>query len=772
MSKFKRRDFLKIGIAGGSILSVKKYLDSSLEAEELTRGTSVSRTTGKVRKAVKSTCLNCYARCGLLGFVEYGRLVKVEGNQDHPNSRGRLCAKGQAGVNLVYDPDRILYPMKRAGARGQGKWKRITWEEAYNTIADKLKAIRNSGYPEEFVLQSERDITTQDFAKRFMHAFGSPNALIHADLGWSNKKVSQFLTWGEEIDINDVAFTQYMLNFGSNPYEAHILRTSFAQRIAEGRSMRLFEGRIHSPAKIVTFDVRVSQTAGKSDEWHPIKPGTDGIVALAMANVIMQENLHDKGFLEKWTNYPLDKLKEHLSKYTPEMAEKESGVPAADIKRIALEFAETKPATTISTGGATKHRNGTYNDRCIFLLNVITGNIDIRGGYCMPRMYELDDLEPVPPAPAIKSELLNPSEFPLLPHEAFYQVLPMIKAGKAKVSLYMTYNYNPVYSNPNSLDIRNILKDERIIPFYVAIDSFYSESVSFADIVLPETTYLERWELETPPSLSFVPFISLRQPVVKPLGETVCHTDIMIELAKRIGGGMEKYFNFNSTKDYIKLLVSKIDKLARAGGFDYLRENGIWYDTEAQPEYKQYEKKGFKTPSGKIEIYSKRMEEKGFNPLPVYVPIEEHAKMKDNEFHLTTFQWNVHTHGKTANCMWLSEIVHENKLWINTDTAKKLGINRDDEVKVDSGVGSIKTKVWLTNGIHPKVVAISDSCGHWQYGRIARAKKFTSDELNTEFIWWEEDGNGVHPNPVIPSAPDPIGGSQAWMDTVVRITKV
>src|SRR3972149_5795503 len=148
MAKFNRRNFLKIGAAGSSLLLVKKYFDNSLKAEELTLGgVSVSRTTGKARKAIKSTCLNCYARCGLLGFVEYGRLVKVEGNPDHPNSKGKLCAKGQAGMNLVYDPERIVYPLKRAGGRGQGKWKKITWDEAYGTIVDKLKGIKESGRP-------------------------------------------------------------------------------------------------------------------------------------------------------------------------------------------------------------------------------------------------------------------------------------------------------------------------------------------------------------------------------------------------------------------------------------------------------------------------------------------------------------------------------------------------------------------------------------------------------------------------------------------------
>ena len=768
----KRRDFLKVSAAGASAYAMGNYIEKKIEAQELEMGgRSVSRTTEKERKATLSTCLNCYARCGIMGFVEYRRITKLEGNPSHPNSRGKLCAKGQAGVNLVYDPDRILSPMKRTGKRGEGKWEKISWQDALDMTAAKLKELKTEGHPEEFIFQSTRDITTQNLAKRFLYAYGSPNVFTDAYLGGNNKKVAHMLSWGSDLDISDVANTQYILNFGSNPYEAFILRTSFVQRIVEARSERIDQNRIHKPAKIVTFDARMSQTAGRSDEWHPIKPGTDAIVALAMANVIMEEGLYDREFIEKWTNYSPEKLSLHLKRYTLDLAEKESGVPAGDIRRVALEFAETKPATTISTGGVTKHVNGVYSERCIFLLNVITGNIDVKGGYCMPRCYALEDLAPAPQPPSAKSSILDRRESPFIAGEPEDQVLSKIAGGKYKCGVYMTYNYNPAYSVPDNVGAAAVLKDEKLIPFHVAIDSYYSETCDLADLILPSASYLERWELESPPAMNFIPFVSLRQPVVKPLGDSMAFTDIIIKLANVVGEGVAGAFPFKDSKDYVKQIASTIPGLDAAGGIDYLAQNGFWADSNTVPEYQSYKQKGFNTPSGKIEIYSERLEKAGFDPLPSYHPIEEHKSLKGDEFILVKFQYNVHTHDRTSNCMWLSEIIHHNGIWINADVAEKMGIKKEDMVKLTSKKGSITGKAWLTNGIHPQVIAVSDSCGHNKYGHVALAESFESEDPNTDFIWWEEEGNGVNPNPVIALKADPIGGGQSWMDTVVRVSK-
>ncbi len=781
--KFNRRSFLKLGAAGTASLGLTKLLKTSADAMELLMGgAEVSRTTGRYLKPVPSTCLNCYARCGSYGFKAYGTLLKIGPNPEHPNSRGKMCAKGQAGLNLVYDPDRVLYPMRRVGPRGEGKWKRISWEEAYKEISDRMKAIKST--PEQFVFQSDRDITTQDITRRFVHAFGSPHALVNHPIGGPNKQTAQRLTWGADYEIPDVANTEYMLIFGSNPFEAHYMRTSFVQRMVEGRSLRSVSADLFRlKAKMVTFDVRVSQTSGKSDEWHPILPGTDGLVALAMCHVIMEEGLEDRNFLKRWTNYPPELLKKHLKEYTPEVAEKISGVPVREIRRIAMEFATAKPATTISTGGVSKHRNGVYSERCIALLNIVTGNIDIRGGYCLPKAYTFREPKPVPPIPKRKSKLTGFSSYPLAITEMHQQVLPLIKEGRQPVQVYMTYQHNPAYSHPEGKKMELILKDEDLIPYYIAIDSFMTESAALADLVLPAATFIERTEVEAPPAFEMVPFVSFRQPLIPPLGESVPITDILIELAKRIGGGMEKYFNFNHD-EYLRKQISGIKPLVQAGGLDYLKKHGVFYDKTMKPQYQVYKKNGFNTPSGKIEVYSSRLKKEGFHPLPIYDPIPIHQTMKDSELFLIIHQWMVHTHDRTSNCMWLSEIVHENPLFINSLTAKKHGLKNYDRVKVISKAGEIETKIRIVEGIHTKVVAMGDSCGHWGFGRIAQAEAFESREPNTRLLWWgkekaswwsrkeTEKSNGVHPKPIIPIMSDPIGGGQCWMDTKVRIKKV
>ncbi len=771
MPKIDRRDFIKIGAVSTSIFALERYFNLFGQIKPV-YGKQVSRTTGKFRKEIYSTCLNCFARCGIIGYVEEGRLLKIGGNPSHPNNLGSLCAKGQAGVNMVYDTQRILHPLKRVGARGEGKWKRISWDEALSEVASKLIALQRTGHPEEFAYQSERDITTQDFARRFMYAFGSHTVLNHITLGGANKKLARELSWGVDVDIGDVAYTEYVLNFGANPYEAHILRTGFIKRLATTRSMRMAGEKVLHKSKIVTFDPRCSQTAGKSDEWFPINPGTDGLVALSMAHVIMKEGLFDRNFINTWCNYPLDELMKHLGQYTPEAAEAASGIKSSDIRRIAREFATTKPALTISSGGVTKHLNGASNERCIALLSAITGNIDTRGGNCFPRTYQFEEPDPKPTEPQVISELSHPHEFPLASHLVSNKVLSMIKEGRQKISVYMIYEHNPAYRDPQCDVSSDILKNEGLIPYFVAIGSYMTESAALADIILPAATYLERLELESPPSLEMVPFVSIRQPVVRPIGEVRPFMDILIELAKKIDGGMEKYFAFSGSEEYWGKAIRTIEGLVKAGGLKYLKRHGLWYDQKAIPEYKSYKKKGFNTPSGKFEIYSKRLEDHGFAPLPAYTPINDYRKKEKDEFVLIIYQPNVHTHGDTANAILLSEITHKNGIWINSDKARSMGIKKGDLIEITSQVGSIKAEAHTTAGINPRVLAISDSCGHWEYGMVAKAKKFKSQDPFTGHIWWEEEGNGTLSNPIIPIASDPIGGGQAWMDTKVRITKV
>jgi anaerobic selenocysteine-containing dehydrogenase len=706
-----RRDFLKACLSGAGCFLLEHYLSLFSYAREILGGRQVSRYTGKFLRGIPSTCEMCKARCGIIGFLEGNQLYKIGGNPRHPNNRGRLCSRGLAGINIEYDPERILFPMIRRGKRGSGNWEKISWGKAMDEMANRMRIIRKSGNTEGFCFHSGREEPL--LAKRFLEAFGRPTIIDNEGLDHLNKVVGQRLTWGVGTQVPDVANSRYILNFGSNPYENHEFYVGFIGR--------LIEARLKKGAKLITFDPRLSKTAGNSDEWFPIRPGTDGIVALAMAHTIMKSGLYDREFLEHWTNISPQGLEQHLSQYTPKKAEEISGIRADDITRIADEFASVKPVTTLSGGGLVKHVNGVHNERCVALLNALTGNIDVRGGLCLPRIYDLGE----PDLPA---------------------------------------------SNPDKKLVEEVLKDEKAVPYLVVMDTHMTETAHVADLVLPAATYLESWGLTSTPALDMIPFVALRQPIVKPMGKSRPMDEVLPELASRIGGGMEQHFAFDSIENYIARMISKIRGLVEAGGLDYLKEHGVWFDPQAKPEYKAYKRGGFKTVSGKFEIDSEELKRSGFPSLPVYEPIPGHETLR-GEFILTTFKPGLMT-ARTGNAKWLSEIVHDNPMWISKIAAAELHIEKNDLVKVTSKLGSFVARAHLTQGIHPYVIAIADGLGHWKYGRIARAQKFKSRDPDTQLIWWGEDWFRVNPNTAIPEVSDPIGGGQAWMDTRVSIMKI
>src|SRR4030042_611634 len=733
MSGINRRDFIKWGVGGMAVLAG----GLPIEGAPAEKGKSISRTTGRMRKSIPSVCMMCPASCGILGYLEYGKVINIGGNPLDPNSRGRLCAKGIAGLNHLYNPDRIPSPLRRAGKRGEGRWKQIPWDEAFNEIAFRLKALQAGRQHHDFILRNAWDLSSNDLAWRFASAFDSSTTFHHAVLESPNGAFAIHDVSGHSMGVGDVAHTRYILNFGANPYESHYLYVPLLQR--------LIDARINLGAKLVTFDVRISQTAGKSDEWFPIVPGTDGMVALAMAYVMASEGLWDREFIERWTNTSPARLLRHLSAYTPKKAEAVSGVRASDIKRIAMEFATAKPSVAIGGGGALKHINGTSNQKSILLLNAMVGSLDTKGGFIFPQGYLFDPPDPKPQ----KSRRMNPES---------QHLFVRVARGTQPVGVLMTHMDNPVYRGPHSKLISHVLQDESKIPFHVSIDPFLNESNMFADLVLPEASYLERWDLLSPLPMGGIPYIALRQPIAKPIGHYLPFSEVLIELAHRGGGEMEQYFRFGRMEHYIEAMIRRIPKLVDAGGIDYLMDKGIWVD----PELKR-ERKRLKTPSGKYE----------FEPsLPAYSPIPHHQQLREGEFHLITFQWNVHSHSQTANSKRLMELVNQHPLWINEETAKRMSLNNGDRVKVTSSLGSIVTPVFVTQGIHPRVVALSNSLGRWNYGRTPQGKPFRSQDPETHLLWWGKHGAGVHPNPIIPILQDPLGEGQGWMDTVIKVEKV
>ncbi len=786
MRSITRRDFLKIGAAGTALLAIESQLHPIAQAMEMMDGgRSVNRVSGLPRSFLPSTCTQCPAGCGIIGYVEESKLVKIGGNPKHLSNQSALCARGQAGINALYDPDRILTPLKRVGGRGENRWAKIKWDQAYEEVAKAMQPLKSQ--PGRFVYMTE-DLGHDTLGKRFAYSFGSGNALGAASIFGGNKQVATQLTWGAAGDMPDVANTKYILVFGANPLESHPQFVGFARRLIEGVQ--------DNQAKMVVFDVRLTNTSTRANEVYYVNPGTYAIVALAMANVIMQEGLHNAAFIDQWANISSGDIAAHLSQFTPEKAAAASGVDAAAIRRVATEFASTSPATTLSDGLVSVHGNGTQNERAVMLLNIITGNIDNRGGLCLPREFNLPDADPAPAVPA-PTPLSNPADLPLASQQAIDRSWQLIRDRKHRVGVLMTRSYNPVYSDPDGGGVADLLKDDTMVPIHVAVSPFMTETAALADIVLPETTYLEGWDLEVRPSPELVPFISLRQPVVPPLKDARPFFEIATSLANTIKGGMEQYFGFKSVEDYLKGRIQNVGGLAAAGGLDYLKQHGVWFNPRSKPDYGSFGG-GFSTPSGKLEVYSSVLKDKGFSPLPDYEPVPAFSSLSKDELVLTIFDTAIQTDAKTANCMWLDEILHNNPVWINPATAEQLGIKDGDKVRVvraartgqgispvdDSQLNprarSLETTAFLTEGIHPRVVAMANGVGHTGFGRIAQGEKISKDEEsgalknpNTELVWWrEKDGIGTNPKTIVPAMADPVGGGQAWGDVVVTVGKI
>src|SRR5712691_3424986 len=408
LMELSRRDFLLAGAATGAALGGLGLLNF-LARGPVDRTAWAGKTVGTVQR-IPSMCQSCTTACGVIATVKDGRLLSITGNSEDPNSQGSVCAKGVAGPSILYDPYRLLYPLQRVGKRGEGKWKRITWEEAYITIADRLRQIRDSGHPEEFAFQQGRNRST-DIINRFLNAFGTPSSFNHRALCSLNRRAAILATIGEtDWDLGDYENSRYILNFGCNWAEAHQGHIPVAIRMMRGRERG---------AKIVTFETRLSNTAALSDEWFCVKPGTDGLIALAMAQVICSEGWWNTTWFDTWSNYPAQEYARHVAQYTPELAEQVSGVPAAEIRRIAREFAAAAPrCTTICNRGTHAHWNGFYNDRAVTLLNALVGNMGQVGGWCWHPMsawdtQRLPEPQPVPPRPRVRSVIADAKEWPL-----------------------------------------------------------------------------------------------------------------------------------------------------------------------------------------------------------------------------------------------------------------------------------------------------------------------------------------------------------------------
>lgn len=843
-----RRDFLKNGaitIAALKLGEVISLSPTKLNASEIKTFQQFKTLANNIKgiERIPSVCLNCSTICGMTVLVKDNEILGVEGNPLDPNSQGKLCAKAHGGVNAVDYPERIVYPLKRVGKRGDGLWKRITMQEAYELMASKIKKCIEDKKPEEIVFHGGRN-KMGDITGRFMDAVGSPVILNHRALCSSNKRAANYTTIGDTSwETIDAIRCKYFLNFGSNFLESHQGGFALMKRFIEAKS---------NGAKLVTFDTRLSNTAGKSDEWFAPYPSSEGAIALAMANVIINEKLYNKNFIKEWCNISLKELKELVKPYTVEFAQEQSGINAEDIKRLAIEFAKAAPNCAAFTNrGSQAHYNGLHNDRAVVILNALVGSVGKEGGYAYGGSKNLGHEsfpmpEPIPPKPSFSTDLEDPKLYPFANKWQKMRVSELvydkIKTKKHNIQVYMSYTISSPQTWPEGPQTAvEVLKDEKLIAFHVCSDVVYSEMAHYSDLILPDATYFERYTIEGRNAYELIPYFVLRQPAVKPPYDCENFADTLIKVAKKIGQPVSQYFKFDSYEEFIKLRFSKLPQKEGLNGFDYMKKYGVWIEDKPK-NYEPYniglneaqlkdsfienniiyinkknkkeaigivkdgkKVRGFKTPSRKFEICSndiineaKKLGEKD-DGFPHFKMPKSLKEKKEDELILTTFKWNVHTQARTTPQKYLTEIVHDNPVWINTQTAKKYKIKNGDIIKITTYrpkegykasqneiVGTMKIKAFVTQGIHPEVIAISNSLGMNYAGRIAKGRNGLKENLKAypEYedldlngnIWWDKrfggSGNGFNPNMVIPVNPAPLAGMQSWNDTICKIEKV
>jgi thiosulfate reductase/polysulfide reductase chain A len=688
----------------------------------------------KGAKMITSFCYMCPWNCPSEVYVKDNKIVYIKGLDGAPNA-GRRCAKGEASFQVVDDPDRLKYPMKRVNPKGKDpQFERISWDEAYTIIADILLEVREKYGPEAVVSLFHHDPNSVFTQILLTQLYGTPNFYGHTAGCEQSRRQACLTIFGHVFPMLDLEDSRYIMLWGINLFEA-------IEAIWE--NLALFDA-LDKGAKLVVVDPKYTQTAEKADEWIPIKPGTDGAMALAMCSTIIEENLYDKAFVREWT-HGFDEFAKHLRDkgYTPEWAARITDIPAETIRRLAREFATTKPAIAEAFKGPGNYTNGADATRAIYMLNVLTGNVDGPGNLC------LKDWAPIGPPVIIPEEAMTKPTKPPLHVAMGFPLAPDLPTGRLPkaviegdpypVKVLFLHSLNLIMSDPNPSLMKQMFKS---LDLAVTIDIHMSETALESDLVLPDTSFYERAEIRQ--GLFKSPQAIICQPAVPPIGESKPMYDIIKGIAEKMGYG--KYFTYQIWEDWGKVAVQGLPI-----SLDELKTKGIWTGVN---RYYKYKESGFPTPSGKIEIWSKNFEASGYSPLPEY---REHSVIPDDEYplQLITSKLSMHCNILTQNNPYLIEIVGENWVELNPVDADKFGIKDGDMVIVESPHGKAEIRARVIEGIKPGVACArhDHGFGHW------------SPYLSVAY------GRGAHLNHLNDGQIDPISGGNAYNERKVRVRR-
>jgi len=633
----------------------------------------------------------CQAGCGLIVHLENGEIVKIAGDPESPVNRGKLCVKGAASLDYLRHPARLKYPLRRTGERGSGRWERIPWDEALDTVADQLLNAKTAYGPESVVFMrgSFKGGYEGAYLARFANAFGAPNIASMASVCFQPRVNGSVFTHG----FNPVPDYDYppacMLVWGANLHETRF-----------GEGLDTLEA-LQKGSKLIVVDPRKFHLSRKVEIWLQLRPGSDLALALALIHVVIAERLYDRSFVDRWT-IGFDELKKHVEQYPPEAIEKITWVPVSLIKDAARLYATSKPAV-LQAGNAIDHNGNNFQTaRAFAILRAITGNLGVPGGELAcsqpsivpmgsPEFDLRDRLQK-----EVRNKRLNaadrmlPSVYYTLPQSIVKSVL---KGEPYKIHFAYILGSNTLLTYTNAQEVYKSLKQ---IDFLAVADMFMTPTVAMADIVFPVGSHLERDGIIAPP---YYPLVQVQQKVAQ-VGECRSDYEILAGLARRVGTGEYFWEREKECFDYIM----KPSGLT----FEEFRNVGVLV---GKKEYRQHEKDGFSTHSKKVELYSERLKDWGFDPLPTYREILETAVSAPelaNEYPLVLTSWKMEAfrHSGERQFESLRKLHPDPVVWIHPDTAAELGIVEGDIVYIETKRGRIQQKAVLTADIDRRVAGV------------------------------------------------------------------
>lgn len=667
-----------------------------------------------------SVCsLDCPDQCGLLLHKKDGKIIKVEGDPNHPVTKGNICNKVRNMTERIYDERRLKYPLKRIGAKGEGAFERISWEEAIHIITSQWKELIQNHGPESILPYSfygnMGNLTAEGMDRRFFHRLGSSqlDRTICSVAGGVGYKYTMGSHLG--IDPEDTIQSKLIIFWGINAVSTNMHQVALAQK-----------ARKENGAKIIVIDVHKNQTAKFADWFIPILPGTDSALALGMMHILFSENMVDSSFLEEYT-VGYEELRKHVEQYDPNTVSEITGVPAEDIYQLARMYGNTSPSYIRIGNGPQHHDNGGMFVRTISCLPALTGQWLLKGGGAIKSnsdylAYNAERLQ--------RPDLLTNKDTRVINMNLLGETL--LSLEQPIRSLYV-YSSNPAVVAPNGNKVRKGLEREDL--FTVVHDLFLTETAKYADIILPATSSYENTDFY---ASYWHHYMQIQEPIIEPFGESKSNVTVFKLLAKEMGFD-EPIFQETEAE----MIAESLDNPSNP----YIE--GISYEALVEKQYVKANVKPLfpgklKTPSGKIELYSNRMKEDGYPALPTYIPL-----VKDGDF---PFSFVPAPNHNFLNSTFSNNNKHlalekEPLLHMNQNDALMLGIKEGEKVRVWNHRGECELKVTVGENVLPGVVA-------------------------TQGLWQKLEGSNQLVNSLTPDRLSDMGGGATFFSGRVDIEKI